>query len=68
MILEYSEKYPFFTAIFADRETATIRMALKDTIKDFEKKHGDILIKWSGNMSFFTDDGKLVETHFKEFL
>ncbi len=68
VILEYSEKYPFFTAIFADRETATIRMALKNTIKDFEEKHGDILIKWSGNMGFFTDDGKLVETHFKEFL
>ena len=68
VILEYSEKYPFFTAIFADRETATIRMALKNTIKDFEEKHGDILKNWSGNMGFFTDDGKLVETHFREFL
>jgi len=68
VILEYSEKYPFFTAIFADRETATIRLALKSTIKDFEEKHGDILVNWSGNMGFFTDDKKLVETHFKEFL
>ncbi len=68
VILEYSEKYPFFTAVFADRETATIRLALKSTIKEFEEKHGDILENWSGNMGFFTDDGKLVETHFKEFL
>ncbi|MHA1475539.1 MAG: hypothetical protein ACTSQ5_10170 [Promethearchaeota archaeon] len=49
VILEYSEKYPFFTAIFADRETATIRLALKSTIKDFEEKHGDILVKTCGN-------------------
>jgi len=68
VILEYSEKYPFFTAIFADRETATIRMALKNTIKDFEDKHGDVLENWSGNMGFFTDDAKLVEIHFREFL
>jgi len=68
VILEYSEKYPFFTAVFADQETSTIRMALKNTIKDFEDKHGDVLENWSGNMGFFTNDGKLVETHFKEFL
>ena len=68
VILEYSEKYPFFTAIFADRESSTIRLALKETIKDFEKKHGDILKNWSGNMGFFTNDGEIVETHFKEFL
>ncbi|QEE15836.1 hypothetical protein DSAG12_01663 [Promethearchaeum syntrophicum] len=68
VILEYSEKFPFFTAVFADRENSTIRLALKSTIEDFEKKHGDILENWTGNMGFFTDDGKLVETHFKEFL
>ena len=68
VILEYSEKYPFFTAVFADRETSTIRLALKDTIKGFEEKHGDILENWSGNMSYFTDDSRLVETHFKDFL
>jgi hypothetical protein len=68
VILEYSEKYPFFTAIFADRETATIRLALKSTIKDFEEKHGDILVNWSGNMGYFTNDGDIVVKHFKEFL
>jgi len=39
VILEYSEKYPFFTAVFADQETSTIRMALKNTIKDFVETH-----------------------------
>ena len=68
VILEYSEKYPFFTAVFADRENATIRLALKSTILDFEKKHGDILQNWSGNMGHFKDDAKLVEIHFQEFL
>ncbi|MHA1721201.1 MAG: hypothetical protein ACTSWX_12840 [Promethearchaeota archaeon] len=68
VILEYSEKYPFFTAIFADRETATIRLALKSTIKEFEKKHADILENWNGNMGFFANDAVIVETHFKEFL
>jgi hypothetical protein len=68
VILEYSETFPVFGALFADRETTDIRLSLKKTLADFDEKHRDILGKWNGRMDDFANDLVIVEQYFAEFM
>jgi hypothetical protein len=68
VILEYSQVFSIFAAIFADRETTDIRLALKNSLLEFEKRHKDVLRNWNGNMDFFKDDEDIIERNFAEFL
>ena len=69
VILEYSERFPVFVALFADRENAAVRQLLKDFLKEFTEKHKDVFLRgWSGDMSIFRSDHELLRIFFIEFV
>ncbi len=68
VLLEYSADFPVFAAMFADRETADIRNALKTTLDEFVARHRKILGHWNGSMEYFDNDEELVIKNFKEIL
>jgi hypothetical protein len=62
LIIEYG-KY-VFTAIFADRNSATIRKSLRDFLDDFEKTYEADLVDWMGDLSPFENADELVLNFF----
>lgn len=68
VLLEYSDDTPIFAALFADRENATVRTALRTFLHEFQKKHEKTLEKWEGDISPFTQDDDLIPEVFGDFL
>ncbi len=68
VILEYSEEFPVFVALFADRENAAVRQALKSFLHAFTKNHINHLPNWSGDASLFYKDKNLVNKHFSTYM
>jgi hypothetical protein len=67
ILLEYGNK--IFGALFIKgTQSSEVRAPLKEFVKKFEEKYGDILKDWSGSLSHFKEDvnNKLVEDTFKE--
>jgi hypothetical protein len=68
VILEYSDRFPVFVALFADRENAAVRQRLKDFLKSFTEKHKDVFnTTWSGDVGIFRSDHELLKVFFLEF-
>ncbi|MHA1860508.1 MAG: hypothetical protein ACTSVF_05385 [Candidatus Asgardarchaeia archaeon] len=57
-ILEYGEY--IFSSLIADRDSAELRIRLRNFIREFEGKYGNILKNWDGNLTAFPDIKELV--------
>jgi len=67
ILLEYSQKRHFFTALFIKgKQSAEVRAQLKEFVNKFEAKHVDVLVSWSGILAPFREDHLLVEEIFTE--
>ena len=65
ILIEYGKKV--FGALFIKgKQTADLRMQLKEFVQRFEQKYASVLEDWSGALSYFKEDEKLVEEIFKE--
>jgi len=65
LVVEYG-KYVFAT-IVTDQETPDIRMRLRKFLDGFEKRHVDVLSKWTGHLPDVEKDKKLAESIFEQF-
>ena len=63
LMIEYGDG--FFVTLLANRETPEIRMKLKEFVKLFQERYGDILKRWSGDPSEFEGVEKLVSEVFE---
>jgi len=57
-ILEYGEY--IFSSLIADRDSAELRIRLRNFIREFEGKYGNVLKNWDGNLVVFSDIRELV--------
>jgi hypothetical protein len=64
LVVEYG-KYVFGTMV-TDQETPDIRMRLRKFLDDFERRHADILSKWTGQLPDLEKDKKQAESIFKQ--
>lgn len=58
LMIEYGDG--FFVTLLANRETPEIRMKLREFVKHFQEKYGEILKRWSGDPDEFENVNKLV--------
>jgi len=63
LVIEYGDG--FFVTLLANRETPEIRMKLKEFVKLFQERYGEILKRWSGDPSEFEGVEKLVSEVFE---
>jgi hypothetical protein len=65
LVVEYG-KYVFAT-IVTDQETPDIRLRLRKFLDGFEKRHADVLSKWTGHVPDIEKDKKFAESIFEQF-
>ncbi len=63
LMIEYGDG--FFVTLLANRETPEIRMKLREFVRRFQEKYGEILKRWSGDPGEFENVEKLVNEVFE---
>lgn len=65
LVVEYG-KYVFATVV-TDQETPDLRNKLRTFLDNFEKRHADVLSKFTGQLPDVEKDKKVAESIFKQF-
>ncbi|MFX0097814.1 MAG: hypothetical protein ACFE7E_08660 [Candidatus Hodarchaeota archaeon] len=64
LLVEYGSH--IFAALLADRETAELRLKLRDLVGGFEEEYSSVLHSWDGDISTFQKEAQRVKQLFAE--
>jgi len=63
LMIEYGDG--FFVTLLANRETPELRMRLREFVKHFQERYGEVLKKWTGDPDEFKGTEQLVKEIFE---